>query len=72
MITEEKKIRQKKISTIVNFSDSWPGSSTENTIHEKNHKAWSLENETLKDEIKKITQKIQKTNQSKQWRLKSK
>jgi hypothetical protein len=72
MITEEKKIRQKKISTIVNFSDSWPGSSTENTIHEKNHKAWSLENETLKDEIKKNYTKNPKNKSIKTMKVKIK
>jgi hypothetical protein len=47
----------KKISTLINFSNSWPGSSNWKQYTWKNYEAQSLENETLKDEIKKKSQK---------------
>jgi hypothetical protein len=54
----KKKIRQKKMSTPVNFSNLWLESSDRKHYIWKNHEAQSLGNETLKDEIeKKIKQK---------------
>jgi len=47
----------KKMSTPINFSNSWSGSSNWKQYTWKNYEAQSLENETLKDEIKKITKK---------------
>jgi len=49
----EKKIRQKKMSTSVNFSNSWPGLLYWKRYTWKNHEAKSIQNKTLKDEIKK-------------------
>jgi hypothetical protein len=67
MITEEKKIRQKKISTIVNFSNSWLGSSTENIIHEKSWslipRKWNIEGWNKKKLHKKSKKQINQNNE---------
>jgi hypothetical protein len=56
----KKKIRQKKMSTPVNFSNLWLESSDRKHYIWKNHEAQSLENKMLKDEIeKKLNKKIQ-------------
>jgi hypothetical protein len=56
MMISKKKIRQKKMSTLINFSTLWLRSLDRKYYTWKNHEAQSLENETFKVEIeKKIT-----------------
>jgi len=50
-------IRQKRCQLLLTFQTHDLDHQTGNNIHEKNYEAQSLENETLKDEIKKITKK---------------
>jgi hypothetical protein len=52
----KKKIRQKKMSTLVNFSNPWPGLLEWKHYTWRNHEVQSLGNETLK--VKKNLKKI--------------
>jgi hypothetical protein len=64
-----KENKTKKMSTPINFLNSWHKLSDWKHYTWKNHEAQSLKNKTLKDEIKKIN-KLHKMIQNKKIEIK--